>query len=67
MEETEVGLDRRLRNLRERFGASVRVKEIGAVKETVVESNGFATEIAVAEEAEERSLETEREVAMDAV
>lgn len=65
--ETEVGLERRLRNLRERFGARERVKEIGAVKAAVGESNGLATEMAVAEEAEERSLETEREVAMDAV
>lgn len=36
------------------------------MKDTVGESNGLATEITVAEE-EEMNLETEREVAIDAV
>jgi len=62
--DADVELERRLRNLRERLGARERVKEIGAVKAAVGESNGLATEMAVAEE-DERSLETEREVAMD--
>lgn len=59
-------LVRRLRNLRERLGARERLKESGAVKDTVGESNGLAMEITVAEE-EEMNLETEREVAIDAV
>lgn len=52
--------------MRERLGARERVKETGAVNTEVGESNGLETEMAVAEE-EERSLETEREVAMDSV
>lgn len=60
----EAELVRRLRNLRERLGARERVKESGAVKDTVGESNGLATEITVAEE--DMNLETEREVAIDA-
>lgn len=55
----EAELVRRLRNLRERLGARERVKESGAVKETVGDSNGLA----MAEE-EEMNLETEREVAI---
>lgn len=51
---------RRVWSLRERFGARERVKEIGAAKDGVGESNGLATEMAE----EERSLETEKEVAM---
>ncbi|KAL9294813.1 hypothetical protein AtEden1_Chr3g0209261 [Arabidopsis thaliana] len=61
----EAELVRRLWNLRERLGARERVKESGTVKDTVGESNGLATEITVAEE--EMNLETEREVAIDAV
>ena len=51
---------RRVWDLRERLGAREREKEIGAVKAEVGESSGLATEMAE----EERSLETEREVAM---
>lgn len=50
--------------MRERLGARERVNDSGAVKVEVGESNGLATEKAVAEE-EEKSLEAEREVAMD--
>ena len=56
----ETELLRRVLNLRERLGARERVKESGAVNAEVGERNGLATE-----EEEERSLETEIEVAMD--